>query len=295
MKRINYIFLLLPILIVLFTGVVAAQDKEPETITVLRLRYFNNNNNVQYLILESLSKTGRFTTPLPNRECELYIDEQSKENLIGHVSTNDRGKAKLFIPPGFKSIWDELSMHTFIAVTMEGEEEITTELEITKSRIEMDTSSSDGVRTISVTVTMFEDSVWVPVEDVEIKVGIRRLGGILSAGEDETYITDESGNVEVEVNKSDMPGDEMGNFLLAARVDDHDMFGNLLVEKSVPWGVAVVGDDTFFEQRTLWSTRFRAPYWLLSMAYGIGISVWGVIIYLIFQLFRIKKLGLNKE
>lgn len=312
MKRINYFFLLFPLLFVLAGSPVFAQEEEveaveeaeeaeeaekeeaPVTETVLRLRYFNDNNQVQYLILESLSKTGRIAVPLPNQVCKLYMDEQSEENLIAKVTTDEKGKAKCFIPPSLKARWDELPMHLFIAVTMDKEEEITTEIEITKARIQIDTLSEDGVRSISVTVMMLEDSVWVPAEEVEMKVGIRRMGGILSAGEDETYTTDEDGMVIVELNKEDMPGDELGNIILRARVEESDLFGNLIVEKSAPWGVPTMSDDSFFEQRSLWSTRFKAPYWLLAMAYGIAFTVWGVIIYLIIQIFRIKKLGMNK-
>lgn len=316
MKRINYFFLLLPLLFVLATSPVFAQEEEeveeveaveeaeeaeevekeeaPVTETVLRLRYFNDNNHVQYLILESLAKTGRVSVPLPNQVCEVYMDEQIPENLIAKVTTDGHGKAKCFIPPSFKAMWDELPMHLFIAVTMDKEEEITTEIEITKARIQIDTLSADGVRSIRVMVSMLEEDVWVPAEEVEMKIGIRRLGGILSAGEEETYTTDTAGMVIVELNKADIPGDEMGNIILMARVEESDVFGNLLIEKTAPWGVPVVGDDSFFEQRSLWSTRFRAPYWLLVMAYGIAFTVWGVIIYLVVQIFRIKKLGMNQ-
>lgn len=307
MKRINYFFLLLPLLFMLASSPVFAQEEEeveeevekeeaPVTETVLRLRYFNDNNQVQYLILESLAKTGRVSVPLPNQVCEVYLDEQIPENLIAKVTTDGYGKAKCFIPPSLKATWDELPMHVFIAVTMDKEEEITSEIEITKARIQIDTLSEDGVRSIQVMVSMLEDDVWVPAEEVEMKVGIRRLGGILSAGEEETYTTDTAGMVIVELNKADIPGDEMGSIILLARVEESDVFGNLLIERSAPWGVAVVGDNSFFEQRSLWATRFRAPYWLLVMAYGIAFSVWGVIIYLVIQIFRIKKLGtLNRE
>ncbi|HCS19340.1 MAG TPA: hypothetical protein DIW47_02060 [Bacteroidetes bacterium] len=301
MKRINCFFLLLPLLLMLAVNQVSAQEEEekeeaPVTETVLRLRYFNENNQLQYLILESLSKTGRIAVPLPNQVCEVYMDEQIEENLIAKVTTDEKGKAKCFIPPSLKALWDEMPMHLFIAVTKDKEEEITTEIEITKARIQIDTLSEDGVRSISVMVMMLEDSVWVPAEEVEMKVGIRRLGGILSAGEDETYTTDEEGMVSVELNKANMPGDEQGNIILRARVEESDLFGNLIIEKTARWGVPVIGDDSFFEQRSLWSTRFRAPYWLLVMAYGIAFSVWGVIIYLVIQIFRIKKLGtLNRE
>jgi len=79
--------------------------------------------------------------------------------------------------------------------------------------------------------------------------------------------------------------------VLVAKVEDNDQYGNLLVQKTVPWGVALKTNNGFFNQRTLWTTRFRAPLWLLFMAYSITIGVWGTIIYLVLQIFRIKKIG----
>jgi hypothetical protein len=90
-----------------------------------------------------------------------------------------------------------------------------------------------------------------------------------------------------------MPGDEKGNLALVARVVDNDTYGNLTTEKIVPWGVVEKPNLTFFKQRTLWSTRFETPIWLLLLAYSIGGSVWIVIIYLIWQLMIIKKIGRN--
>src|SRR5436190_3674815 len=98
---------------------------------------------------------------------------------------------------------------------------------------------------------------WIPAKDVEMKVGISRMGGVLSAGDEATYTTDSSGSVTVEFKKDSLPGDEKGNIILAAKVENNDQYGNLFVEKTVPWGISKKSDNTFFKQRTLWSTRSR--------------------------------------
>jgi hypothetical protein len=74
-------------------------------------------------------------------------------------------------------------------------------------------------------------------------------------------------------------------------VEENDIIGNLSVQKTVAWGVPAKYDNNFFNQRTLWSTRFQTPVWLLLIAYSIILSVWGTLVYLIFQLIKIKKLG----
>ena len=162
---------------------------------------------------------------------------------------------------------------------------------ITKTKISIDTSSDGATRNIIVAISALINNEWVSAKDVEMKVGISRLGGILSAGDEETYTTDSTGTVTVELKKDSLPGDEKGNIVLAAKVEDNDQYGNLEIEKTVPWGIAVTPDKTFFDQRTLWSTRFRTPVWLLFMAYSIVIGVWGTLIYLVMQIIKVRKMG----
>ena len=176
------------------------------------------------------------------------------------VTTDKNGKAKSFLPPSLKAAWEASPLHKFIAVATGKEEETTAELEIIKSKIKIDTAIEEGTRRITVQVMKYENSEWVPANEVEMKVGIQRLGGILSAGDEETYTTDSSGTVNVELTKDSLPGDEKGNMVLVAKVEDNDQYGNLLVQKTVPWGVALKTDKSFFDQRTLWTTRFRTPY-----------------------------------
>ena len=126
-----------------------------------------------------------------------------------------------------------------------------------------------------------------------MKVGVTRSASILSAGDEDTYTTDSTGMATAEFKKDSLPGDNQGNITLVARIEDNDLYGNLSVEKTVPWGIAVKTETGFFDQRTLWSTRFRTPGWLLFMAYSIVISVWSVLIYLVFQLIKIKRLSMK--
>lgn len=283
---------LLPIALLLVSNIYAQNDSIP-TVEVVKFHYYNVDNNIQYILIESLYKTGKKTKPDPKKNFQLYLDSSRAENLIAKVITDNNGKAKAVIPPGLKASWDAAPKHKFVVVAeASGKgEEATTEYEITKSKITIDTSTADGVRSITVKVMSKGKDDWTPAKDVEMKIGVSRLGGILSAGDEETYTTDSTGSITVEFKKDSLPGDVNGNFQLMAKVDDNDQFGNLVVSKTVPWGTSLKAEKNFFSQRTLWSTRFRTPYWLLFMAYSIVIGVWGTIIYLIFQIVKIKKLA----
>jgi hypothetical protein len=264
---------------------------------VLNLAYFMNNNKVVHINANTKSKIEKKFQPEANTVVNLYLNAESDSTFIGKVVTNKAGVAKAILPPTLQQAWSASPNHTLIGISQASREfeSVTTELAITKSKITIDTISDGPTKSITVTVLAQKDSGWSPAADVEMKVGIQRLGGILTAGDDPTYTTDSSGTVTVEMKKDSLPGDKNGNLVLVARVEDNEPFGNLMIEKTVPWGKAFTADHSFFTQRALWTTRSRTPAWLLVMAYSIVVGVWSTIIYLVLQLIKIKKLGLKEN
>lgn len=294
--RISILF----ILWLLATGIsISAQDSTVAAVAEpsVNLRYFIDNNSIQYLLVQTRIKLGKKFQPLPEQVVKIFLDNNSPEDLITKVYTDENGKAKVIIPAALKDKWNNSPKHNFIGVleATSLEDERTTTLETTKAKILIDTSNDEGIRSINVKVMFFENNEWMPASDVEMKVGVVRAASILSAGDEETYTTDSTGIAIAEFKKDSLPGDQQGNIVLVAKVEDNDLYGNLLVEKTVPWGIVVKPDTGFFDQRTLWSTRFRTPAWLLFMAYSIVISVWGTLIYLVFQIVKIKKLSMKEQ
>lgn len=243
---------------------------------------------MQYLLLESLTKRGTVLTPQKDKEYVLYLDSGTT-NLVAKMHTDEEGKAKAFIPTSLKAAWDASSQHSFTVKA--GDDDVVSDFIINKAKITLDTATVDGVKNILVTVMKLDKGNWIPAKDVEMKIGVQRLGSILSAGDAETYTTDSTGTAKAEFKKDKIPGDTAGNIILMVKAEDNDQFGNLIIDKKVSWGVPVKIDTDFFNQRTLWSTRFHTPFWLLFMAYSILIGVWGTLIYLVFQIVKIKKLG----
>src|SRR5688572_22853343 len=174
MKKNKFIFLLLPLLFALFTNPVAAQEDSVVVKELVKLKYFNDNNGVQFLILENSLKTGKKTEPLMNKVFQLYLDSNKTENFIATLTTDKNGKAKSFLPPSLKAAWAASPLHKFIAVATGKEEETAAELEIIKSKIKIDTAIEEGTRRITVQVMKYENSEWVPANEVEMKVGIDR-------------------------------------------------------------------------------------------------------------------------
>ena len=283
------LFFLLVISLVFSSAASLGQEKPNPGKTIVNIRYYNVNNSTQYLILQSQLKKDGQITALKGKKYDVFMDKSDSANLVGKLVTDRNGKANAVIPPSLKQAWEAAPQHIFIV--NEAGEEIISDYTINKANISIDTTTTDSIHSITATVQKWDNGKWAPAAGVEMKLGIKRLGGVLPAGDDLTVTTDSTGTATTELKKLDLPGDMKGNYTLVAQVDDNDRYGNILAEKVVPWGTKLQYDNTFFQKRTLWSTRRHAPFWLLFMAFGIIFSVWSTMIYLVFQIVKIKKIG----
>ena len=287
-KQIVSLFLLCSILSI---TLYAQETEKPELL--VNLGYYTANNMMQYVQVKTQMKAKNKLQPVKDVVVQLYLDSLSDENLVAKLKTNDKGTAKAGIPLTLKEKWTANAAHKFIAVTeaLKNIGETTTEIEVNRAKIVLDTTNSDGARSVSAQVLSFENGEWVPAADVEVKIGVSRLGGQIKIGEEESYTTDSTGQISAEFKVDSLPAtDKKGNITLVAKIEDNDKFGNLLMEKTVPWGKYYQRENNFGE-RSLFATRFRTPIWLLFMAYSIIAAVWGVIIYLVFVLVKIRKQG----
>lgn len=274
---------------------IQAQDSAAAT-TILSLRYFLPENKVPYIEINTKKKTGRIFEPVKGVAVNVYFNETSERNLLGKITTASNGIGKVAIPASFKAAWDSATEVKFLAVSDSSKEQesLNSDVTIKKAILILDTALVDGVRTITAQLKEKKGNEWIAVKEIEMKVGVKRLGGNLTVGDADTYTSDSTGLASAAYKRDSLAGDEKGNLILVAKVEDNDIYGNLIVEKSVLWGKAVQA-DTHFWHRTLWSTGNRAPVWLIFIAFAIIAGVWSTIIYLVRQIIKIKKIGKEYE
>jgi hypothetical protein len=281
------------LLLALACFALASKAQEEKPTLLLSLHYFEANNSVQWLQVQGRIKANNQLQPLNGAVIQLYLDSLSPGFLITKLRTDEKGEGRSVLPPSMKNQWNASSEHKFIAVaeatTREGE--TTTELQINKARILLDTINESGARSVTVQVQGWEKGGWFPQKGVEVKIGVERLGGALKISDDESFTTDSLGMAKGEFKLDSLPAqDAGGNVVLVAKVEDNERFGNLSLNRTVPWGKYYKRENHFGE-RSLWAARFRTPVWLLLMAYSIMATVWSVVIYLLYQIFRLRKLG----
>lgn len=157
-----------------------------------------------------------------------------------------------------------------------------------EATIKLDFIDQDSLKTITATVTSSSG----PANEVEVKFFAKRLFGLLPL--DKGVTTDESGQASVNF-PLDLPGDEQSNVVVIAKIEDNDIYANTESEQSVKWGVVPIHSDKI-EDRSLWASRGNAPFYLIITSNLILLGVWGTLIYIIAQLFKIRKSSSkNKE
>jgi hypothetical protein len=271
-----------------------AQDKTVKGTIKIDLAYHQLNNDLPVIKVSAKTKKEKKFQPVAGVTINLFFNTESAQGFMGRVETNSNGAGSLTVPARFKNQFDSLFSFKFIGTLVQNDsfEDHSTELEISKAKIELTLEDIDSVRTIHAKVLAFQDTGWVAQPETEIKFVVRRLMSDLTATEEETFTTDEKGEASAEFTLS-IPGDAQGNLTIGAKIDDHEVYGSLVSAKSAKWGVPLAPDSfsKTFAKRTLWATRDKTPLWLLIFPNLIIVTVWGIIFYLIYQITRIIRLG----
>ncbi len=270
------------------------QDEKPDLI--LNLIYSLPASHVPELVVQTRIKVERRFENIKGAKVHVYMDEVAEANLLGTIVTSEKGLGKVFIPARLQEVWKQSDKHKFIAEVEKDPRfiETTVEIEIGKARLVLDHSSGEEEKMVTVRLEEKKAEEWVPVPEQEVKVLVKRSMGNILFGEDEAYTTDENGEIEAEFKRSNLLGDSIGNITIIARTEDNELYGNIYAEEIVTWGKPVVFEN-ILDKRTLWSTSEKTPFWLLFLASAIFFSVWAALIYLVWQLFKIIKLGNSKQ
>ena len=149
---------------------------------------------------------------------------------------------------------------------------------------------STGKEIKSVTATVLSaDSTRMPLNEVDVHFYIKRDFGLMPFGETANY-TGTDGKVKV-VFPEKIIGDSLGNVELVVKIENNFLYNNAESSVVMNWGTTLVTHDDEFNHRSLWGSRDKSPVWLLLLANGIIAVVWTIILYVVYNLFRIKKAG----
>lgn len=296
----SVLFILIGILAFLGNDAYGQEEKIGARLTVEHVKVMNENSSLKITAIYrgeegyEPAKNLNFTIYKIN-ESEVYPEEISEEDSvedseedseaiseekIGDVTTNQEGKATFVIPSQFVTQASTYFIRIENSDTYEDDEE---EVTVMDAILEASVEEIDSVYHIKARFVSVDNE---SLADQTLKVGLKRLFGSLSIGEDDSYETDEDGVILVPIQDG-LTGID-GKLTFQVTLKDNDDYGTIIALVISDIGVPVK-DESTFAQRTLWSPPTKTPIFLLIVPNVILIGIWGILVLLVINLFKIYK------
>ena len=153
--------------------------------------------------------------------------------------------------------------------------------------IQLRFSEEDSVKYITAQVNEYaNDTIGDPISELDLYFFVQRTFSQLPIG-DYFNTTNENGEVRIEF-PYDLSGDSAGNVIIIASIEEDDRFVGAEVSKIASFGIPV-DYEIHGNRRTLAAAGANAPISLLLLVNGIILAVWGIIIYIFTQIYRIRR------
>ncbi|MBI5539686.1 MAG: cytochrome c [Bacteroidia bacterium] len=125
----------------------------------------------------------------------------------------------------------------------------------------------------------------IPISDAEVSLFVKRYFGDMQIGK--TVNTDSAGPNTFNLPKN-IRGDQTGNVIFIIRITDEKQFGETQDTIEMQIGIPT-NNPPLNENRALWNVVSKAPLWLTISYSTVVLIVIGCILYVIFQLLRLKR------
>lgn len=263
-----------------------AETEEVEKNSVaLTIKYIKEMGGDTYFDVKAISKIDKQFVKVSNIDLFFFNDLNDDKFELGKITTNAEGKGK-FILKNFNALKpDEENIYN-ISIDFLGNkqfEETTEYVTFKNAEISARLYKEDSINYVTATLT--DPTTGEPIIEAYLDVQIKRLFKSLKMGE-EFNATDETGTVIVPID-GDLPGLN-GELTIEVVLNESDDYGTIKAIINAPIGKEIV-DESTFNDRTMWSPRNKTPLFLLIFPNILIFGIWGIIIYLIRNLFKITK------
>jgi len=287
-KTINYRFVFLIIISGFFLSInvqnLYAQETKKNTIR-LKADYIKTMNKEIAFNLRASSKVDGSNIDVANIELTVFNEYNDDSVKLGSTITDSEGKST-FVVNDLNLIKPDSTGLYNILVSFKGNDaykRASKSVTYKDATIEAKIITKDSVNYI--TATLKDTAADSVLSDHILNVQVQRLFRPLRIGP-EFNSTDESGTIIVPIEEG-IPGVD-GMLTFEVVLKDNDDYGTVKAQVTAALGTPVV-DESTFDERTMWSPRNKTPLFLLIVPNLITLGIWGIIIYLILNLVKIKK------
>jgi hypothetical protein len=268
----------------------AKADVKPITDSILpvdlTLVYNKLSDNTIELKATLSTKINDVTMPLDDKELSFSIAGDS-EKKIGLIRTNPDGIAILQISPNYILPTKADGIIKYM-VSYDGDElhsNSQAEISIKDIQIELNLIKTDSSKSVEVIITKDSIGQRVPVKQIEVFLGVKRMLSLLRIGENTA--TDDSGKVVIDF-PGDLPGDSIGNLIIFAKIQDDEHFGNVEKGIIIKWGIPVSYNHIELPPG-LYSDE--APLWMIVAVIVLLGGAWIHFMIVIYLIIKIKRAG----
>ena len=239
----------------------------------------------KYLNIKASARIDKKTVEVSNIELKIYQELNDQEIELGKTTTDGSGRSKFMIE-NFNSLEADSTGIYNLSVSFPGNDafkKASRGVSFRKASIKADWIVKDSINYVSAKLLdVMADS---SVAEAALDVRVDRLFRPLRIG-DTSFETDENGEIEVAIEDG-IPGVD-GNLKLEVVLNESDDYGTVKAILNAPIGKDIV-DESTFDERTMWSPKNKTPLFLLIFPNILIFGIWGIIVYLFLNLFKISK------
>ncbi len=239
-----------------------------------------------YFDIKASARVNKKTVKISNVEITVFNLLKDDKIALGKVTTNADGEVR-FKLNSLNDIKSDSTNTYNLQFLFKGNNHFKSakkSIQFKDIHLKANIITKDSINYMTATLT---DAVTnTPIVDESLTVQVQRLFRPLRIGK-EFNITDKEGSILVPID-NDIPGVD-GNLTFEVVLNESDDYGTVKALVTNPIGTSII-DKSTFDQRTMWSPRNKTPIFLLIFPNLLIVGVWGLIIYLILNLFKIVKL-----
>ena len=284
--KIRFVYFSL-LLIPFFNSIdLSAQEDEQEKNSVgLTIQYVKIMDGDIYFNVKATSKIKKQFVQVSDIDLFFFNDTDEDRVELGKMTTNAEGKGRFSLKNinALKADADSIYNISIDFLGNDQFEETTEYVSFKDAEISASLYNEDSINYVTATLT--NPLTGAPISDAYIDVQIKRLFKSLKMGE-EFNVTDESGTVIVPIEEG-IPGLN-GELTIEVVLFESDDYGTVKAIINAPIGKQIV-DESTFDERTMWSPKNKTPLFLLIFPNILIFGIWGIIVYLFLNLFRISK------
>jgi hypothetical protein len=203
----------------------------------------------------------------------------------GSVRTNSEGVAEFKLSKLNAIQPDSSGIYNYRVTSVEHPDFSLAEKDISFREALLDTEVSTNDSLPHLTAILTDSYTGEPLEEMPLKVQVQRLFRPMQIGE-EFYMTDSDGRISVPI-ETGIPGLN-GLIILEVVLTESDDYGSVKAILEVNHGEPIKNLSTF-NKRTMWSPPSKTPLFLLIVPNLIILGIWGVIVFLLVNLYKIYK------